>query len=171
MIISVNLLLNHVNKLREVLPLHLTAFMMKIEPHILDLFVLNFINDVGKCVSNALLRALLINKIYEDLLGELLLDFSHMLDGENSGILSILVYTDSRAPLHSGLLAPKGRNGATCLNVGGDPQRLTLFIECDNVLSFDKVGDISFSINSSHDESTARSPAVFLRNQSKVELL
>jgi hypothetical protein len=106
MIVSVKLLLDHINKLREVLPLHLTAFMMKIEPYILDLFVLNFINDVGKCVSNALLRALLINKVNEDLLAELLLDFSHMLDGENSGILSILVNTDSRAPLHSGLLAP-----------------------------------------------------------------
>ena len=106
MIICVKLLLDHVNKLREVLPLHLTAFMMKIEPDILDLFILNFINDVGKCVSNALLRALLVNKVYEDLLAKLLLDLSHMLDGENSGILSILVNADRRAPLHSGLLAP-----------------------------------------------------------------
>ena len=40
MIISVNLLLNHVDKLREVLPLHLAAFMMKIEPHILDLLAI-----------------------------------------------------------------------------------------------------------------------------------
>ena len=53
---------------RKVLPLHLSAFVVKIEPDVSKSFLADFSHQRGKCVSNSLLRALFVDQIDEKIL-------------------------------------------------------------------------------------------------------
>lgn len=71
---AVKLLLNEVNQLGKVLPLHLAALVMEVEPHILNELILHLINDVSEGSTDTELRAFLINQVDENLLTIGLLD-------------------------------------------------------------------------------------------------
>lgn len=74
----IKFLLDHIDQLGEVLPLHLAALMMEIEPHVLDELVLHLVDDVRKSRSNTQLRPLLIDQVDEHLLTISLLDLLYV---------------------------------------------------------------------------------------------
>ena len=71
------------------------------------------------------------------------------------GFLVILIDNDSWAPLHGRLLAPKGRNGASCLEVSGHTHGCSLFVKGEHMLGLNEVGDISLAVDTSHYKAAA----------------
>jgi hypothetical protein len=65
---GVKFILDLVDKFREVLPTHLAALVVEVEPHILNKVVLQSIHDVSESSADTKLRALFVNQIDENLL-------------------------------------------------------------------------------------------------------
>jgi hypothetical protein len=109
------LVLDLIHQLREVLPLHLSALVMEIEPNILDKLIFNLVDNAGELCPDTKLRPFLVDQVNKYLLTVELLDLSHVLLGKMHGFLVILIDNDSWAPFHGRLLAPKGRDGSSGL--------------------------------------------------------
>ena len=62
----------------------------------------------------------------------------------------ILINHDSWAPLHRRLLAPKGRDRASGLEVGGHTHGISLFVKSEHMLGLNEVGNISLAVDTSH---------------------
>ena len=91
--------------------------------------------------------------------------------GKMNGFLMILIDNDSWAPLHGRLLAPKGRDGASGLEVGGHTHGISLFVKGEHMLGFNEVGDISLSVDTSHYKAAARTAHILFGDKSEVEFL
>ena len=68
MTIRHHLFFNNSHELAKVLPLHFFALAMKIEPYILDIWVIHVCNKLREFISNLKLTAFLIDQIYKVLL-------------------------------------------------------------------------------------------------------
>jgi len=144
---------------------------MEIEPNILDKLIFNLVDDAGELCTDAKLRPFLVNQVNKDLFAIKLLDLSHMLLGKIHRFLVILIDNDSWTPLHGRLLAPKGRNGPSGLQVGGHTHCISLFVKGENMLGFNEVGNISFAVDTSHYKAAAWTAHILFGDQSKVEFL
>ena len=49
---AIQLVLDLLHQLRKVLPLHLSALLMEIEPHILDKLIFNLVYDAGELLAD-----------------------------------------------------------------------------------------------------------------------
>jgi hypothetical protein len=144
---------------------------MEVKPHILNQVVLHSIHDLGESSADTQLRALFVNQIDENLLIIGGFNLSDMLVSEGEWLICVLMDSHSGTPLHSGFLTPESGNGATCLHIGSDSHGFSLLIESDHMLSLHEISNIPFFVDPSHYESSPRSPAILLGNQSKVEFL
>ena len=64
---AMQLVLDLLHQLGKVLPLHLSALVMEIEPHILDKLIFNLVDDAGELRADTKLRPFFVDQVNEDL--------------------------------------------------------------------------------------------------------
>ena len=65
---AMEFVLHLLDQLRKVLPLHLPAFVVEVEPYILDKLIFNLVNNLSELSADAKLRPFLVYQIDKDLL-------------------------------------------------------------------------------------------------------
>ena len=149
------LVLDLIHQLGKVLPLHLTALVMEIEPNVFNELVLDLLHDARKLCANSELRPLFVDKVYEYLLSILTFDLIDMLLSEGHRFLMIFVDYNCWAPFHSWLLAPESWDRATCLQVSCYTHGITSLEESQDMLSLDEISNISLAIDAADNKSAA----------------
>ena len=159
------------NQLWKVLPLHLLALGVEVEPHVLKVFIIQIFEHSCESVSHSLLWTLLINEIHPVLFTIGCLCFFHMLLSRLETFIEVPANNDRWWPGQIGLHSPVECNTASDLNVGGQRHMwFSLLLLDKNVLCFNKVRCISIFVKASHDKTTSRSTAVLARNKIELEL-
>ena len=112
-----DLLLDFSNELAQILPLHVLAFAMEIEPSILDAGVLQRLDHLRKLLANPILGPLLVYQIDEVLSLVFLCCRGHMLLSCLVRFIEVGVHYHGGCPLDVGLHFPQQRNGPSDLEM------------------------------------------------------
>ena len=144
---------------------------MEVKPHVLDQVVFHVCDQVTESCAYFQLRSFLVYQVDENLFTIALFHLFHMFPGKLKWLIIVWMNLDRGCPLHCWLLAPQCRNGASCLNVTCNSNRVPCLIEWDHMFSLYEVCHISFSVNASDNEPTTWSSAVLLWYKGEVKLL
>ena len=117
MSITHHLLLDNVDEFFEILPFHLLAFAMEVEPHIVNVGISDRRVNLCHFITNALLAALLVDQVNPELLGVILLRLSNVPLRGLKTLIKVLIDGHGWRPRHSRLHLPDQRDASPDLQV------------------------------------------------------
>ena len=157
-------LLDNSDELAKVLPLHILALSMEIEPDVFNVFVFKRLCDLRHFFANTFLATLFVDKIDEILFCIVSLGLFYVLLCSLQRLIKVGRHSDGRCPLHVRLHSPQQGNGAAYLKVARyseAPARLSVH---HNMLSLAEVGRVALTIEPTYDEAAAHASSIFARD-------
>lgn len=160
----------YLDETRQVLPLHVLALAVEIEPHVANIFVAQVLIKSSKLVTDALLRTFFVDQVDAHLLAVEVLLLTEVHLGSMTRIIEVLGDAHWRRPFEVWLHGPHERNGASRLHITVY-SLLALRMEHQDVLRFNEVGRVAIRVEASRNEPSAGTSAVLTRDQHKVGAL
>ena len=134
------------NQLSQVFIFHFFAFSVEVKPCIANVRILDLAEQLSKFVSYLLLASFFVNQIHHILLLVLIFLFKHVYFGCLERLIEIVADNNKRRPLHIWFHCPNQRNWTSNLHVWSYAEPSFIVHYCKNMLWFDKVSRIAFSV-------------------------
>ena len=112
-----HLLLDNVDEFLEVLPFHILALAMEVEPHVVNVRISDLLVNLRHFITNALLAALFVDQVNPELLRVVLLRLSDVPLRGLKTLIKVLVDGHGWRPGHSRLHLPDQRDASSNLQV------------------------------------------------------
>ena len=117
MSITHHLLLDNVDEFFEILPFHLLALPMEVEPHIVNVWIVDRLVNLRHFITDTLLTALFVDQVNPELLRVILLRLFDMPLRGLKTLIKVLVDGHGRRPGHGWLHLPDKRDTSPDLQV------------------------------------------------------
>ena len=168
MSITHHLLLDNVDEFFEILPFHLLALPMEVEPHIVNVGICDCLVNLRHFITNALLAALFVDQVNPELLRVILLCLSNVLLRGLKALIKVLIDGHGWCPCHSRLHLPDQRDTSPGLQVACNRKAAIWLLLGYYMLRLAEVRRMAFFVQSADHEPPAHSARIFSRNQYKA---
>lgn len=160
MSIAEHLILDNGYKFGQVLPLHILALSMEVEPDIVNVRISQALDHLSHLLADPFLASLLINQVDPILLSVVFLRLFDVLLRSLQTLIKVGIDDYRGCPCHSRLHLPDQWNTTSDLKMACNSEGTVGLLLCQYVLSLTEIRGVTFTIEATHDKAATHTTGI-----------